>query len=139
MDLTHALLFINRFFFVLCHCNILKFVFYFTARDATAHFFCSDGFYFIFFCVCFLNFCISLGRWNRKITKWIITLPSLRNYYQGYFVTAVNLLTGVEKKRQDSIAELISTEQAYIDDMSIVHEVSSFALFNLTFVPCNLI
>ncbi|XP_034243922.1 intersectin-1 isoform X2 [Thrips palmi] len=36
---------------------------------------------------------------------------------------SMNLLSGVERKRQDSIAELIGTEQAYIDDMSIVHEV----------------
>lgn len=47
-----------------------------------------------------------------------------------FIVTALNLLNGVERKRQDSIAELIGTEQAYIDDMSIVHEVknTSFCL-----------
>ncbi|KAK3925091.1 Intersectin-1 [Frankliniella fusca] len=39
------------------------------------------------------------------------------------FVTALDNLSGMERKRQDSITELMSTEQAYIDDMSIVHEV----------------
>lgn len=47
------------------------------------------------------------------------------------FVTAVDRLTGLERKRQDSIAELMNTEQAYIDDMAVVHEVGTcvFLLF----------
>lgn len=35
----------------------------------------------------------------------------------------------VEKKRQQHIKELILTEQAYIDDMSIVYDVSKWLLF----------
>ena len=41
-----------------------------------------------------------------------------------FSVTAVDRLSGIDRKRQDSIAELMNTEQAYIDDMSVVHEVS---------------
>jgi len=41
------------------------------------------------------------------------------------------MLRGTERKRQDSIDELIYTEQAYIDDMSVVHDVS--VSFNISF------
>jgi hypothetical protein len=41
-------------------------------------------------------------------------------------------LTPAEKKRQGYIYELINTEQAYIDDMSIVHDVSFISLFHHT-------
>lgn len=36
----------------------------------------------------------------------------------------LELLDETERKRQEHIKELIATEQAYIEDMTLVHEVS---------------
>jgi len=41
----------------------------------------------------------------------------------------------MEKKRQEHIKELIVTEQAYIEDMRLVHEVSfPFSFLNSTLI-----
>lgn len=39
----------------------------------------------------------------------------------------------MERKHQDAILELITTEQAYIDDMTAVHDVSKAFLFAKSF------
>ncbi|CAA9996326.1 unnamed protein product [Nesidiocoris tenuis] len=44
---------------------------------------------------------------------------------------------GSEKKRQQAIKELIQTEQAYIDDMSIVHELPRMTVY-IRFCSCQL-
>lgn len=37
-------------------------------------------------------------------------------------------LDSIERKRQEYIKELITTEQAYIEDMRLVHEVLDFCV-----------
>jgi hypothetical protein len=44
----------------------------------------------------------------------------------------------MEKKHQDAILELITTEQAYIDDMTVVHDVSKPFRFIWSFLHWNM-
>lgn len=53
--------------------------------------------------------------------------------YYNYIVAEVTIkvkLNKEERKRQQHIHELITTEQAYIEDMTAVHEVFIFNYIN---------